>query len=151
LSQDGSPDRSCGECTACCQTLAVYDLEKPMWTRCTHLCPNGQGCGIYEERPHTCRQFHCVWRRGGLIADEDQRPDRLGVMFDAYIDLMTGEERVWAFPLWPGAMRDPHAAATLAAVAAEKPQLMLCDRGSQWAYGSPPPGETVTLHAPDQP
>lgn len=76
--------RSCGSCTACCTALGVPELGKSTYRRCTHLCDNG--CGIYTERPGSCRTFECQWLRGLLELDDgidmDLRPDACGVIFD---------------------------------------------------------------------
>lgn len=74
--------RSCGGCTMCCKTMGVPDLEptkKPhQW--CQH-CQIGKGCGIYETRPKTCKEFECVWLQDTRnLFDESCRPDRVGVV-----------------------------------------------------------------------
>ena len=68
-------ERKCGACTLCCTTLAVPELDKPNGVRCAHL--TDEGCGIYEDRPQSCRDFECAWLRGagdGLYT----RPDYTG-------------------------------------------------------------------------
>ena len=76
--------RACGSCSACCRSMAVHELKKDAWTRCTHLCDGG--CGIYPERPASCRNFSCQWLRGVLevdgTVDPGLRPDACGVIFD---------------------------------------------------------------------
>lgn len=72
--------RSCGECTACCTVKGVRELGKPTQIACQHLCANG--CGIYERRPQSCRDYACLWRQGLIDGDERRRPDKLGVLFD---------------------------------------------------------------------
>jgi hypothetical protein len=52
--------RSCGACTLCCKVLAIDELHKPHGEWCPHAKP-GRGCGIYTERPGSCREFHCGW------------------------------------------------------------------------------------------
>jgi hypothetical protein len=53
--------RSCGDCTLCCKVFAVPPIEnKPRDQWCKH-CKPGQGCGIWQERPQFCRDFHCLW------------------------------------------------------------------------------------------
>ena len=44
----------------CCRVMAVEELQKPGGVLCAHARA-GQGCGIYETRPHACRTFECVW------------------------------------------------------------------------------------------
>ena len=50
--------RKCGACTLCCTALAVPELDKPNGVPCKHLTP--EGCGIYEDRPPSCRAFECA-------------------------------------------------------------------------------------------
>ncbi len=71
--------RSCGGCSACCSTVGVRALEKGPHERCTHQGPGG--CEIHAERPDECRTYRCAWLEGQW--GEAERPDRLGVIFDA--------------------------------------------------------------------
>ncbi|MDE2581932.1 MAG: YkgJ family cysteine cluster protein [Rhodospirillales bacterium] len=89
-------DRACGGCTVCCVALTIEDkdLQKVQGYRCPHM-KTGQGCGIYDTRPGTCREFYCGWRqlkwvRGGL------RPDVSGVLFQLRRDLSAaiGAQRI---------------------------------------------------------
>jgi hypothetical protein len=60
--------------------MAVDELKKPVGVQCLHVRA-GQGCGIYETRPHACRTFACVW-----LMDEEMphrfRPDQTKVVLD---------------------------------------------------------------------
>ena len=69
--------RTCGECRACCTTCAVNELDKPLNTPCVHLAQIG--CGIYESRPQSCRDYDCAWLHGHF-ADE-HRPDKTGIVW----------------------------------------------------------------------
>ena len=71
--------RSCGECNVCCIVPAVNEpaLRKPPGCRCVNAQASG-GCGIYETRPETCRNFFCGWRRFAWVGDA-LRPDLSGV------------------------------------------------------------------------
>ena len=102
LSPIPTAGRECGDCTACCTVLAIVELQKPQRRACDHLCRSG--CGIYATRPASCREFHCLWLRGALDADEALRPDRLGVMFDYFVVASSGESHLIAIELWPGAL-----------------------------------------------
>lgn len=57
--------RSCGDCSMCCNLFAVPELEKPPWKWCQH-CKIGNGCTIYENRPQMCKDFWCQWLLGNL-------------------------------------------------------------------------------------
>lgn len=69
--------RSCGECSACCYTLAVEELEKDSRTPCKHQCASG-GCSIYDEKPESCTRFVCSWLEG--VVEESYRPDVTNVV-----------------------------------------------------------------------
>lgn len=73
----GPPTRSCGDCRLCCKVMAIHELEKPRGEWCPHAC--SKGCGIYSERPQSCRDFICCWLAGWF--QEDERPDRSKVVF----------------------------------------------------------------------
>lgn len=63
--------RECGECTACCTTMIVPELNKPAHVSCTHA---KGGCEIYDGRPPTCAGWDCLWIKGHF-RDRD-RPDK---------------------------------------------------------------------------
>lgn len=46
----------------------------------------GSGCSIYEQRPTSCRTFHCWWLSQPKMVDPAQdlkdRPDKIGVVID---------------------------------------------------------------------
>jgi len=71
--------RSCGECAACCEVMAIIELAKPVHQECPHqlklpvIRPVGApklmgSCGIYSKRPAECRTFACLW-----LAETDRR------------------------------------------------------------------------------
>lgn len=80
------PERACGSCTLCCTIMKVeFDNGEPTkeWMQpCKHLCKGG--CGIYNDRPTSCRVFECVWlgsqRRKDSAMPSSERPDRTGVV-----------------------------------------------------------------------
>ena len=84
------PQRTCGSCTACCQGLAINELDKPGHQMCAHICDHG--CDIYHGRPGSCRDFECLWLQGHLR--EEDRPDKLGVVFTT-----TGHPELGTLPL----------------------------------------------------
>ena len=73
---------ACGACTACCRALGVAELDKPEWKKCSHVISSG--CGIYADRPQSCRDYSCIWRQSQDHSPMPKayRPDRLGVVFD---------------------------------------------------------------------
>jgi hypothetical protein len=80
---------SCGECSACCTTLGVPELEKAPGERCKHLKPTG-GCGIYDTRPASCRDFECMFLQ--VKMPTKFRPDKLKVVISGTKD---GEKLVF--------------------------------------------------------
>lgn len=88
--------RKCGSCTLCCTALAVPELGKKTGEPCKHLTPTG--CGIYEDRPLSCRAFECMWLQGagrhetrpdytgGVLANEDDPETNLGPALVVYSD-----------------------------------------------------------------
>ncbi|HUQ69252.1 MAG TPA: hypothetical protein VM165_07010 [Planctomycetaceae bacterium] len=99
VAAEPDPQRSCGSCTACCAVLAVVELRKPMRCACPHQAHDG--CRIYADRPASCRQFNCLWLRGGLPADEAWRPDRLGVLFDSFTRATDDQPQLTALEVFP--------------------------------------------------
>ena len=106
----GDPIRECGSCSACCTVMGVPEIGKGTYEGCEHLCD--VGCGIYAERPGSCRTFECQWLRGMLevdgTIDTAMRPDSCGVIFDYQPETAFGE----VFGAWevePGASASGHA------------------------------------------
>ena len=74
------------------------ELDKPNGVPCEHLTEGG--CGIYEDRPESCRSFQCAWLRGAgdglytrpdftggvLTVEKDESPDDLGEALVIYED-----------------------------------------------------------------
>jgi len=83
VSAPASP-RACGACDLCCTLLRVDELGKPAGRDCVHLRRPGHGCAIHPRRPQVCRDYRCLWLRGGL--DDADRPDRLGALLDVVSD-----------------------------------------------------------------
>jgi hypothetical protein len=68
------PGRACGTCTLCCKVIGVAELDKQPGTWCPH-CVRGKGCGIYAQRPVSCRTFFCLWMTGPALGPE-WKPER---------------------------------------------------------------------------
>jgi hypothetical protein len=94
--------RACGECTACCTVLAIAELDKPIHTDCVHA--STKGCGIYEMRPKSCREYECLWRIG--LGTLEQRPDRLGLVISPTRPGTPGYPAALVHELWPNAFYD---------------------------------------------
>lgn len=88
--------RPCGDCQACCSTMAVMELAKENYTRCEHQCPGG--CAIYQDRPPSCQSYEC-WYRAGLVKD---RPDKIGVI----VDYNVVNDVIFIWEVRPGATKN---------------------------------------------
>jgi hypothetical protein len=75
--------RECGSCSLCCKVLDVPAVFKPAGQWCRHF-KAGEGCGIHQLRPKSCREFACLWLKDyGL--DEAWKPSTCKfVMAEAY-------------------------------------------------------------------
>jgi len=96
--------RECGSCTVCCGIVGVDELKKGVWQACEHTL-HGTGCGIYETRPQSCRNFVCFWLAGLIEGDERRRPDKLGIMF-AHGETKEAGPTIFAWEVWPGAAKE---------------------------------------------
>lgn len=102
--------KTCGGCVACCTTLAVEEIDKPGGQQCQHVC--SRGCAIYDDRPGSCANYECMWLEGTLNAEEEGRPDKLGLVFSRWPNLsgfgspVQGQAApliILCHELWPGA------------------------------------------------
>jgi hypothetical protein len=76
LKKPSQVNRSCGECTVCCDKMGVPELGKPYDARCPSL--TNTGCGCYETKPDSCSAYKCFWLRG--YGEEKDRPDKSGIL-----------------------------------------------------------------------
>lgn len=76
--------KSCGPCGLCCKVFAVEELAKPMGVMCAHRS-KASGCGIYTDRPASCRSFECVWLMDAEMPHRF-RPDQTQVVLDQDAD-----------------------------------------------------------------
>lgn len=79
---DAINERDCQPCTACCEgwlDIKTTEVQAHLGKPCTHC--TGQGCNIYEARPHEpCRTFHCAWRQQDTLLPHNMRPDLSGAI-----------------------------------------------------------------------
>lgn len=118
-------ERTCGGCTACCRVLPVVEVGTKGYQPCPHLRGvlerAGPGCGIYENRPPSCRVWRCGWLENADWEDE-LRPDRCGFIVDEVLDMirLDGVElpaaQIWALPGHEEAYREQPALAVIAAI-----------------------------------
>ena len=118
--------RSCDACTACCTAMAVPELAKPSGTPCPHL--TAQGCGIYAERPASCRHFRCAWlARDSALLTTALRPDRSGLV--VWQEKTRLGVTVVAQETEPGATQAPRVAVLLRELAKARPLVVRDGRG----------------------
>ena len=131
----GASTRECGPCSACCTVIGVPELGKRMYEPCEHLCE--AGCGIYAERPGSCRTFECQWLRGVLevdgTIDTELRPDACGVIFD-YQPLTASEDVFTAWEVEPGASASGEPRSIIQGLA-ERFLVMIVTRGPDGEKG----------------
>ncbi len=82
--EGGAPaaGKSCGTCTMCCKVLHIAALNKPHGVWCPHV-KQGKGCGIYADRPHECRKFHCGYLSSNLSEEWFPAKSKIVLMADA--------------------------------------------------------------------
>lgn len=73
-------NKECGECTLCCELLPIPEINKPENVLCGD-CVLGKGCGIYNSRPESCRNFNCLYIEDTEM-NEILRPDNCNVIFE---------------------------------------------------------------------
>jgi hypothetical protein len=85
-----SDERNCDGCDGCCKTLAIRELGTRSFTPCRHLLPATAprvGCGVYPQRPVSCRLWHCQWRLN-VWWHEELQPERCGVVFETLPEIV---------------------------------------------------------------
>ena len=134
------PGRECGTCNACCVALTINEpaLQKAQGYRCRNLRPD-KGCGIYDARPDTCREFNCGWRQLRWVK-EGMRPDVSGVLVQLHqkVSEVHGDGRtgIVVTLLHRGALKAEGLAETMAAaVMADLPIILQIPGPPGHTYG----------------
>jgi hypothetical protein len=96
-----SAPKSCGECSLCCKLLGIAELSKVPGVWCSHVI-HGRGCGVYADRPESCRSYQCLWTLAAPL-DERWRPDRAGFVLST--GRVEGEVLILVDPDSPDAWR----------------------------------------------
>ena len=76
-----SEDRSCGDCTLCCEGWLVNHAHGyDMWPgRKCQFVSVGKGCTIYDQRPDTCQKYQCQWLTDKRVP-EWMKPNKIGAI-----------------------------------------------------------------------
>jgi hypothetical protein len=82
-------NRTCGECTKCCEGYLhsenILEIKGKYFQLGVNPCPVlqiGKGCGDYENRPERpCRGFKCEWLRQPDVYPDEMRPDKILAIF----------------------------------------------------------------------
>ena len=124
--------RTCGECVVCCVYPSINEdgLRKealapcpnlwggfkltppimtaddkypgmPLFTSEHYALPVNENCEIYNTRPECCSEYRCAWLEG--YGSLNQRPDKVGVVFDKISPAGEIGNAIIAKPLWFGA------------------------------------------------
>ena len=123
-------ERTCGTCVVCCVYPSINEstLKKDALKACEHLDnvpdpprsqergntfdmplfesehyrgPSNANCTIYKNRPACCSHYRCAWIDG--FGDEQDRPDKAGMVFDVYSPQGPLQYGLIGKPLWLGA------------------------------------------------
>jgi hypothetical protein len=120
----------------CCRLTAVPELRKPLNQWCEH-CAIGEGCKIYDTRPHSCRTFECVWLSDPSIP-ETLKPDICKVVFERL-----GEYKIYLALIGPhneDALRKPAVVAQITKFLQEGFSIAVTIDGGRKKYLFPAPG-----------
>jgi hypothetical protein len=99
------PGRACGTCSLCCKLIEIEELHKPEGKWCPHCEPGKRGCLIYEDRPPSCRGFHCGWLQSDSFGSEWKPTTSKMVL--APEQMMNGDRlTVYVDPSFPTAWRN---------------------------------------------
>jgi len=73
LSLSKKNDRSCGDCTRCCEgwLSATIKGEDMYPGKPCQFVEVGVGCNIYKNRPkNPCKTFECMWKSDAIVPEE---------------------------------------------------------------------------------
>jgi hypothetical protein len=93
------PGRACGTCMMCCKVPAIEEFAKPPGVWCKHAI-SGKGCGIYAQRPGSCRAFYCLWMQDARFGPE-WKPEK--AKFVVYVQQNGVNLQVAVDPSFPNA------------------------------------------------
>ena len=120
--------RTCGDCKVCCNSLSVPDMEptpKEAHVDCVHLTE--KGCGTYETRPQSCKDFYCAWLIGHPSLTGAMRPDRFGIV--VWVAQTVHGESYYVDEARQGAFDDPAVKTILRVLGTHRPLAMIHKTG----------------------
>jgi hypothetical protein len=83
----------------CCKVPAIEEFAKPPGVWCKHAV-SGKGCGIYQQRPGSCRAFYCSWMQDASFGPE-WKPEK--AKFVVYVQRNGVNVQVAVDPSFPNA------------------------------------------------
>jgi uncharacterized cysteine cluster protein YcgN (CxxCxxCC family) len=88
-------ERTCGECTMCCQGWLSGEAYEYVFTKnhpCHFLDKCGDKCTIYSIRPQVCQDFKCEWLRQPVAFPLWMKPSLTNVIVTWRIETHNNEE-----------------------------------------------------------
>jgi Fe-S-cluster containining protein len=76
----------------------------PLLTTDNYSLDTCNNCTVYKTRPAACQGYNCAWVLGA--GEEEDRPDKSGIMFDNIAPSKLIEGGLLAKPLWLHAERE---------------------------------------------
>jgi hypothetical protein len=87
----------------CCKVPAIAEFAKPPGVWCKHAV-SGKGCGIYPDRPASCRAFYCSWMQDESFGP-DWKPEKS--KFVVYMQANAPNLQIAVDPSFPNAWTRP--------------------------------------------
>jgi hypothetical protein len=87
----------------CCKVPAIEEFAKPPGVWCKHAV-SGKGCGIYPDRPASCRAFYCSWMQDESFGP-DWKPEKS--KFVVYMQANAPNLQIAVDPSFPNAWTRP--------------------------------------------
>jgi hypothetical protein len=151
LSKQLPTTRVCGDCTLCCTTHAIHEMDKPAGVPCPMLRPRPDtgkiGCGIYGQHPASCEGYVCLWRASNDFVPRDWLPAKVGWVLSW--DPFTSPHNVTVHldPARPNAWRQAHFIRHFKKLAREYNVMVVFGGGDQAVASITPVGNFYEKHS----
>lgn len=140
--------RTCGDCTLCCTTHEIFEMDKPAGLPCPMLKPRADtgkpGCGIYGQHPVSCQGYVCLWKASNDFVPRDWLPKKVGwvLSWDPFVNPHCAT--VHLDPERPNAWKQAHFVKHFRKLAREYNVLVIVGGGDQAVASFAPNGEGFT-------